>query len=618
MRTRGRSHSRRLPRDLPPPNGHYNADNQAPQSPWIEGPCLKDQEASRLLPFRQPSTGLASPLECMRSCALANFGISGLQNGSECWCGHALNLDPNEEPWSREADRNECSMPCSGDSKETCGGEWRMRTFGQSGFLDQYGFGFTRLESSWYPTSLAQSLTGQLDSDEQDLFFHIPQEDNRDSSVSDAQRVADKKVIAHHMIGNTYPYKLDTWISDMTLVKDAGIDGFALNLGQGGPKSWQRARIADAFTAAQTVGGFSLIFSFDMTVLPCWSQADADVLRDYLKAWGSNPAHLTLSPLPNSTRRRVVVSTFAGEYCTFGMGSVADGWRSVLQDPQLVSILQSSGREIAFVPSWFARIESRKQEFGGVAQGDFHWNGGWPNGNHDIDWETDAYHQRYNPGPLYMASISPGFFTHYGANSYNKNWIYRGDDWLYANRWDLLIQHRDEVDIVEIVTWNDYGESSYIGPIEGEQPNSQAWVDGYPHLGFLDMTSYWAQAYKTGTAPIIHQDKVYIWSRPHPRDAYAPQDSVPRPQNADWTEDFVWALVFATAKGEFTLVSGDNTKTFAVVPGVNRFKLSNAPGQIRGTLSRTGITIVDVNPGSAFTYTLHPQTYNFNTFMAYK
>jgi hypothetical protein len=70
-----------------------------------------------------------------------------------------------------------------------------------------------------------------------------------------------------------------------------------------------------------------------------------------------------------------------------------------------------------------------------------------------------------------MASISPAFFTvctftvlylnltndnaqHYGANSYNKNWIYRGDDWLYASRWDLIMQHRDEVDIVEIVTWN--------------------------------------------------------------------------------------------------------------------------------------------------------------------
>jgi hypothetical protein len=60
----------------------------------------------------------------------------------------------------------------------------------------------------------------------------------------------------------------------------------------------------------------SLIFS----VLPCANQADADIIRDYLRTWGSHPAHLTLSPLLNSTRQRIVVSTFAGEYCTFGTG----------------------------------------------------------------------------------------------------------------------------------------------------------------------------------------------------------------------------------------------------------------------------------------------------------
>ena len=64
---------------------------------------------------------------------------------------------------------------------------------------------------------------------------------------------------------------------------------------------------------------------------------------------------------------------------------------------------------------------------------------------------------------------------------------------MYASRWELLMDHRDLVDLVQIVTWNgewlairsvhakdgttlltvailDYGESSYIGPIDGDQP----------------------------------------------------------------------------------------------------------------------------------------------------
>jgi glucan endo-1,3-alpha-glucosidase len=52
-----------------------------------------------------------------------------------------------------------------------------------------------------------------------------------------------KYVIAHHMVGNTFPYTLDDWTEDITLAHASGIDGFALNTGS---DSWEPARIADA------------------------------------------------------------------------------------------------------------------------------------------------------------------------------------------------------------------------------------------------------------------------------------------------------------------------------------------------------------------------------------
>jgi glucan endo-1,3-alpha-glucosidase len=140
---------------------------------------------------------------------------------------------------------------------------------------------------------------------------------------------------------------------------------------------------------------------------------------------------------------------------------------------------------------------------------------------------------------------------HYGPESWNKNWIYRGDDWLYNTRWDMLVGQRSQVDIAQIITWNgtvhlhlftliasytlltDYGESSYIGPIEGDQPNSQAWTNQFTHDGWLKMTRYYATAFKTGAYPTIAEDNVYIWSRPHSKDAWA-ADYVGRPRNADW------------------------------------------------------------------------------------
>ena len=52
-----------------------------------------------------------------------------------------------------------------------------------------------------------------------------------------------KYVIAHHMVGNTFPYTLDDWTEDITLAHASGIDGFALNIGS---DSWEPARVADA------------------------------------------------------------------------------------------------------------------------------------------------------------------------------------------------------------------------------------------------------------------------------------------------------------------------------------------------------------------------------------
>lgn len=55
-----------------------------------------------------------------------------------------------------------------------------------------------------------------------------------------------KYVFAHHMVGNTFPYKLQDWSDDIALAHASGIDGFALNTGS---DEWEPARIADAYVS---------------------------------------------------------------------------------------------------------------------------------------------------------------------------------------------------------------------------------------------------------------------------------------------------------------------------------------------------------------------------------
>lgn len=36
---------------------------------------------------------------------------------------------------------------------------------------------------------------------------------------------------------------------------------------------------------------------------------------------------------------------------------------------------------------------------------------------------------------------------------------------MFSRRWELLIANRDKVDIVQLITCNDFGESHYVGPL---------------------------------------------------------------------------------------------------------------------------------------------------------
>ncbi|KAJ1548344.1 hypothetical protein HK405_003599 [Cladochytrium tenue] len=408
-------------------------------------------------------------------------------------------------------------------------------------------------------------------------------------------------VWAHHMVGNTYPYTQDNWASDIALASSYGIDGFALNVGS---DSWQPARVADAFAAAEASGAsFKLFLSLDMSVLPCASAADAASLVALVQTHAASAAHATYSG-------KTLVSTFDGGSCAFGTGSSA-AWQSLFVDA-----LSSAGVDIFFVPAFFTDPAT----FAGntYMNGVFNWNSAWPMGDYDIEASTaDAtYTGGLSSSQVYMAAVSPFFFTHFGADTFNKNWIYRSDDWLYCARWEAVVAMRGTVNMVEIVTWNDYGESSYIGPIEGAMPTgSDAWVDGFPHDGFAALTKYYAAAFKTGTYPTVTSDTLVLWSRPHPKDAVASADAVGRPTNADYSDDNLYVAVLASASADVTLASGGGSATYAVSQGLTKLKLGSSAGAISATLARGGATVATYDSTANFQYTDSPAAYNFNYFV---
>ncbi|KAJ6523960.1 hypothetical protein DFH09DRAFT_937530, partial [Mycena vulgaris] len=60
----------------------------------------------------------STPAACMLYCANPGHSISGVEHGSECYCGNAWTngTPPPDFPPSS------CNMPCSGAPGTTCGG----------------------------------------------------------------------------------------------------------------------------------------------------------------------------------------------------------------------------------------------------------------------------------------------------------------------------------------------------------------------------------------------------------------------------------------------------------------------------------------------------------------
>ncbi|KAI9679625.1 MAG: hypothetical protein M1829_001587 [Trizodia sp. TS-e1964] len=272
-----------------------------------------------------------------------------------------------------------------------------------------------------------------------------------------------KLVFAHHIVGVTAQYSLADWQDDVQKASGAGIDGFALNIGS--QDSYTTASLNNAFTAAGAYSNFCLFISFDYAAQGPFTISQ---VVNILNTYKSSPSYCQYLGKP-------LVSTFEGP------GNSGD-WVSI-----------KSQVPITFIPDWTS-IGPQNTVNTGVVDGAFNWNA-WPVGATNMNTGDDVAYLNALQGKPYMMGVSPGFYTNLPA--YGKNWVWRGDD-LWYDRWQQVISLQPA--LVEIITWNDFGESHYIGPIrpQGVVPGAD-YVAGRPHEAWLNELRLFIYAYKTGT-----------------------------------------------------------------------------------------------------------------------
>ncbi|KAF1949169.1 glycoside hydrolase [Byssothecium circinans] len=401
-----------------------------------------------------------------------------------------------------------------------------------------------------------------------------------------------QRVFAHVIVGINGAYTKAQWISDIRLAQTAGIDGFVLNIGT----PWAgtiETQVSLAFQASNEVANeFKLFFSFD------YNGGSADV-----KAWPSGDVSKALSAYIENysyakhpyTRGqntgKAIVSTFEGP------DNVGD-WTSLKA--------QFSSRGIYFIPNYSSKDPAWHKQHLDVIDGVFSWNM-WPNGPHDMDTNpsTDPDVAWKSVNGQYMMGVSPWFFT--DLPNYQKRMLWRGDD-LWHQRWEHVYDIKPQ--FVQIVTWNDFGESHYIGPIwdqgipNQDGANAHWYVDNMNHDGWRALLPHYIATYKNGgVEPAVTTEKISYWYRLYPAAAGSANGVV---CNAPWQQNYAPSeclqdKVFFTAlirslPATVTVQIGTNAATSftATKTGLNHFSqpFNGQTGAVSVKIVRNGAVVV--------------------------
>jgi hypothetical protein len=111
-----------------------------------------------------------------------------------------------------------------------------------------------------------------------------------------------------------------------------------------------------------------------------------------------------------------------------------------------------------------------------------------------------------------------GTLISFSHRHYDKNWAWNGDR-LWFDRWKEVLFLQP--DYVEIITWNDWGESHYIRDMDNTQAQEVLslgeapfdYVTGFDHHGWTRLLPIFTSLYKTGKTDVDNYQTLVAWGR---------------------------------------------------------------------------------------------------------
>jgi Glycosyl hydrolase family 71/Calx-beta domain len=355
-------------------------------------------------------------------------------------------------------------------------------------------------------------------------------------------------------------WKLLNMEREVTLAMSRGITGFTFDVMSVDQATDATSQLHQMLTAAQAVNSqFKIIVMPDMTTLG----TDADAVIQIIASVAKSPAAYRL------TDGRLVVSPFDAEV------NPASWWQSVL------SQLKSQGIDVAFVPTFFS-WKQYASSFASLSYGFADWGGATPGSGSGI--EGDAAFASSSYGKIFMSPID-------GQQFRPKDYLYweAGNSAAFRGGWEAAISGDSEW--AQLVTWNDFSETSQV------EPYTDATLNRSIGTGFYNLNGYYSQWFLSGHQPVITHDVLYYFYRKEATTAAGPGQSKTDHISTGNPENDIEVVAFLTAPGTLEITIGGHTYTQNVIAGESSFKIPTQAGTPVFTLTRAGADVFSFQGG---------------------
>lgn len=350
-------------------------------------------------------------------------------------------------------------------------------------------------------------------------------------------------------------------IQEFTAAKSAGIDGFALNCGEWRGSRYRKLALRFYQLAERLPWRFYLFLSLDGV-----ASEDLETAAGEVSAFGAQ----------YRVDGKVFISTYGGQ------GGDGERGRALVR--------QARESNLYFVPYFFPTgqiserpsretIEKLIESYSGLS-GYFYF--GAAGQTDDLLRAQDAWlsvgAERHVP---IMLGVSPFYrgngsnfrvFDRRGVSGYEAQWrsaIFGGANW------------------VQVVTWNDWMESTYVSPVNA----GLEWGWGrhfgvaiLSHDGFLVATRYLSRWFKEGAPPPVEKDRFILTYIPHllgaaSRSGVLDDSPIGLPRGMESLDDVVYVTTILGSGGQLTCDVGGRSHRFRADAGMTHFSFPKGLGR---------------------------------------